>query len=57
MRASSRPLILSLLFAVGACGFDAPPPKRTPPPAPPPLPVSELAATLVVPIQAILMAR
>lgn len=54
MRASSRPLILSLLFAVGACGFDAPPPKRTPPPAPPPLPVSELTATLVVPIQAIL---
>ncbi|HTW34951.1 MAG TPA: DUF4403 family protein [Rhizomicrobium sp.] len=54
MRAFGRPLILSLVFAVGACGFDAPPPKRTPPPAPPPLPVSELTATLVVPIQTII---
>ena len=54
MRASRRPLILSLVLAVGAFGFDAPPPKRTPPPAPPPLPVSELTATLVVPIQTII---
>src|SRR5271155_4866938 len=53
MRMSCRSLILSLVFAVGACGFAAPPPKRTPPPAPPPLPVSELTATLVVPIQTI----
>jgi hypothetical protein len=48
-----RPLALSLVFAVAACGFEAPPPKRTPPPAPPPLPVSQLTATLVVPVQAI----
>jgi hypothetical protein len=53
---SRRPLILSLVFAVGVCGFEAPPPKRTPPPAPPPLPVSELSATLVVPIQTIVRA-
>ena len=51
MRASSRPLLLSLVVAVGAWGFDAPPPKRTPPPVPPPLPVSEITATLVVPMQ------
>jgi len=48
-----HPLFLSLVIAVGVCGFDAPPPKRTLPPAPPPLPVSELTATLVVPIQTI----
>ena len=53
MRPSFRPLILTLVFAVAACGFEAPPPKRTPPPAPPPLPVSELTATLIVPMQAI----
>jgi hypothetical protein len=54
MRASCRLPILSLVFAIGACGFAAPPPQRTPPPAPPPLPVSELTATLVVPIQTII---
>ena len=48
------PFVLSLVLAVTAGGFDAPPPKRTPPPAPPPLPVSELTATLVVPVSAIL---
>jgi len=48
------PVALSLVFAVAACGFEAPPPKRTPPPAPPPLPVSELTATLVVPVETIL---
>jgi hypothetical protein len=53
MRASRHPLILSLVLAVFACGFEAPPPKRTPPPVPPPLPLSELTATLVVPIQMI----
>jgi Domain of unknown function (DUF4403) len=53
MRSSRSPLILSLALAVAACGFEAPPPKRTPPPVAPPLPVSEMTATLVVPIQTI----
>lgn len=49
MRASYRPLILTLAFAVAACGFQAPPPKRTPPPSTPPVPVSLVGAMLVVP--------
>jgi hypothetical protein len=53
MRPSRGPFILSLALAVAACGFEAPPPKRTPPPVAPPLPVSELTATLVVPMQTI----
>jgi hypothetical protein len=53
MRTSYRSLALTLAFAAAACGFEAPPPQRTPPPATPPLPVSEIAATLVVPANAI----
>ena len=53
MRSSGGPFILSLALAVAACGFEAPPPKRTPPPVAPPLPVSELTATLTVPMQTI----
>jgi hypothetical protein len=54
MRGSIRYLLLSLVFAVGACGFDAPPPKRTPPPVAPPLPLSTLAATLTLPVSTLI---
>ena len=53
MRRSYHSLALTLAFAAAACGFEAPPPQRTPPPATPALPVSEIAATLVVPAAAI----
>ncbi len=56
MRASLRCLPLLLLFAVAACGFEAPPPKRTPPPMAPVPPVSTLAATLSVPVPAVIEA-
>src|SRR5215469_18223543 len=44
----TRYLPLLLIFAVAACGFEAPPPKRTPPPQAPQAPVSTLAATLTI---------
>lgn len=47
MRASF--IVLLLVFAVAACGFEAPPAKRTPPPPTPAVPVSTLTATLTVP--------
>lgn len=56
MRASLRSLSLTLAFAVAACGFEAPPPRRTPPPPTPPAPLSFVAATLSVPVQAIIAA-
>jgi len=36
-------------MALGACGFEAPPPDRTPPPPLPPIPLSTVSATLTVP--------
>lgn len=56
VRASLRCLPLLPLLAVAACGFEAPPPKRTPPPAAPVPPISTLAATLSVPVPALIEA-
>ncbi len=56
MRVSARCLILSLAFFVAACGFEAPPPRRTPAPPAPPLPASTLAATLTVPVSTVVRA-
>jgi len=44
-----RLLIFASLFALAACGFQAPAPKRTPPPATPQPPLSTVSATLRVP--------
>ena len=41
--------ILICLLALGACGFQAPQPKRTPPPPTPEPPVSIVSATLRIP--------
>jgi hypothetical protein len=49
MRRSFRTFVLLPVLLVAACGFDAPPPKRTPPPPTPPLPLSVMAATLTIP--------
>jgi len=56
MRASYRCLCLSLVLAVGACGFEAPAPKRTPPPPSLPPPISVVSATLNLPAAAIVAA-
>ena len=40
-----------LLFALSACGFEAPAPKRTPPPQTPAPPLSTIAVTLSVPVK------
>jgi len=47
-------LTLVCLLALGACGFQAPEPKRTPPPAPPTPPLSTVSATLRIPAAEIL---
>lgn len=49
MRSSLCFSVLTLAFAVAACGFEAPPARRTPPPPTPSIPVSTLAATLSIP--------
>ncbi len=49
MQASHRIICVALLLSLAACGFEAPPPKRTLPPPAPKVPLSTLAATLVVP--------
>ncbi len=53
MHTSHHIICVALLLSLAACGFEAPPPKRTPPPPVPKAPLSTLAATLVVPATAI----
>ncbi len=49
-----RGATIFLALALAACGFEAPAPKRTPPPPAPPPPVSTLAASLTVPVDALI---
>ncbi|MGB8364732.1 MAG: DUF4403 family protein [Rhizomicrobium sp.] len=53
MRTSFRGLAVFFVLILTACGFEAPPPKRTPAPLAPPLPVSTLSASLTVPVATI----
>jgi hypothetical protein len=48
--------VLVCLLSLGACGFEAPAPKRTPPPPTPAPPVSTLAASLRIPAAEIIAA-
>ncbi len=44
-------VVSTLLFALSACGFEAPAPKRTPPPPTPAPPVSTISVSLAVPVR------
>jgi hypothetical protein len=51
MRKNALLILPVLLFALSACGFDAPAPQRTPPPQTPAPPLSTIAVTLAVPVK------
>ena len=56
MRVLATASLLIAALTLTACGFEAPPAKRTTPPKPPEPPVSTLAATLSVPVRTIVEA-
>jgi hypothetical protein len=51
MRKTALLIVPVLLFALSACGFEAPAPRRTPPPQTPPPPLSTIAVTLTAPVK------